>query len=221
MAVERDLQEDGVRVPEVGTPPPDTGSTLKLAKGYPPVLGAMLLIDGVAALVGGYRATVSLGEAVAYVLLPLVAMVLVGLPGVRGGARAGPRAGPVSPSFVAPDAALGSGDAGPIFGSGDAGPIFGSGDSGPLLGSGDSGPLLGSGDAGLVVGDAGRRSRVRWLVAAGAAAAALFAALFLGGGIHLVTVPAWAEAATGAVLLALTALLFAPRRQHVGRRRAQ
>jgi hypothetical protein len=65
-----------------------------------------------------------------------------------------------------------------------------------------------------------RRSRVRWLVAAGAAAAARVAARLLGGGIHLVSVAAWAEAAIGALLLAATARLFAPRRQHVGRRRA-
>jgi hypothetical protein len=150
MAVERDLQEDGVRVQEADTSPPETASALRLAMGYPPVLGAMLLIDGVVALAGGYRASVSLGEAVVYALLPPVAMVLVDLP-----AKA-----------------------------------------------------------------SDRRSRVRWLVAAGAAAAALFAALFLGGGIHLVSVPAWAEAAIGALLLAATARLFAPRRQHVGRRRA-
>jgi hypothetical protein len=149
MAVERDLQDDGVRVPETGTPPSDTGSTLRLAKGYPPVLGAMLLIDGLAALAVGGRASVSLGEVVVYVLLPPVAMVLVGLPG------------------------------------------------------------------------SGRRSRVLWLSAVGAAAAALFAALFLGGDVHLVTVPAWAAAAAGAALLAATWLLFGPRRQHVGRRRAR
>jgi hypothetical protein len=87
MAVEREVQEDGVRVPETGAAPSDTGSTLRLAKGYPPVLGAMLLIDGVAALAGGYRASVSLGEAVVYVLLPPVAMVLVDLLAGTGSAR--------------------------------------------------------------------------------------------------------------------------------------
>jgi hypothetical protein len=146
MAVEEDLQEDGA----AGTSSPEQWSPLRLAKGYPPVLAAMLLIDAVACMVTGHRAHVSLGEVVAYALLPPVAMLLVvGLPA------------------------------------------------------------------------AGGRSRVPLLAGAGAAAAALFAALFLGGSVRLLSVPAWAEATVGAALLAATLLLFAPRRQHVGRRRAQ
>jgi len=145
MAVEEDLEGDGVGVPETGTPAPDTAITLKLAKGYPPVLGVMLVIDAIVALVTGSPASVSLGEAAVYLLLPPVAMLIVG---------------------------------------------------------------------------AGRRSRVA-LMAAAAAAAVLFAALFLGGGVHLLGIPAWAEVAVGVLLLAATALLFAPRRQHVGRRRVR
>jgi hypothetical protein len=148
MAVEEDLREDGVRVPAGGTPSPDPWSPLRLVKGYPPVLAAMLLIDAVACLVTGHRARLSLGEVVAYALLPPLAMLLVGLPTM------------------------------------------------------------------------GSRSRVPLLAGAGAAAAALFAALFLGGAVRLFSVSAWAEATVGAVLLGVTALLFAPRRQHVGRRRA-
>jgi hypothetical protein len=145
VAVGEDLEGDGVGVPDTETPAHDTAITLKLAKGYPPVLGAMLVIDGIVALVTGSRASVSLGEAVVYLLLPPVAMLIVG---------------------------------------------------------------------------AGRRSRVA-LIAAAAAAAVLFAALFLGGGVHLLAVPAWVELTVGALLLGLTAVLFAPRRQHVGRRRAR
>jgi hypothetical protein len=148
MAVETDVQEDGVRAPETGTSAPDTWFVPRLARGYPPVLAAMLLIDAVACLVTGHRARLSLGEVVAYALLPPLAMLLIGLP------------------------------------------------------------------------TTGARSRVPLLAGAGAAAAALLAALFLGGAVRLFSVSAWAEAAVGVVLLGVTALLFAPRRQHVGRRRA-
>jgi len=213
MAVEREIREDGVRVPETG---PDTGTALRLTKGYPPVLGAMLLIDAVAALASGYRASVSLGEAVVYVLLPPVAMVLVDLlagtgsarsararsAAVPDGARAVPGALLAPHSFPDPDAAFTDPD--PEFTDPD--PAF-AGPDAARPGPGDAAPGAG-------------RSRVRWLAAAGAALAALFAALFLGGGVRLFSVPAWAEAAAGTLLLAATALLFAPRRQHVGRRRA-
>jgi len=145
VAVEEDLEGDGVRVPEADPPPLSAAAALGLAKGYPPVVGAMLVVDGIVALVAGSAASVSLGEAVVYLLLPPVAMLIVGV---------------------------------------------------------------------------GPRSRVALLTAA-AAAAVLFAALFLGGGVHLLTVPAWAGLTVGAVLLGLTAVLFAPRRQHVGRRRAR
>lgn len=114
-----------------------------LIRGYPPVLGAMLVVDGIATMIAGGRATVSLGEAVTFVVLPPVAAYLVAAKRVT--------------------------------------------------------PLL----AGV----------------GAAAAAVVLAALFLGGGIHLIGLPAWLEAFLGAALLAAGAALLSPRRSHVGKRR--
>jgi hypothetical protein len=50
---------------------------LRLLRGYPPVLGAMLLVDGAITLIMGGDSTVTLGEIVAYLLLPPLAMFLV------------------------------------------------------------------------------------------------------------------------------------------------
>jgi hypothetical protein len=107
-----------------------------LIRGYPPVLGAMLLVDGVLTVILGGDATVSLGEVVAYLLLPPLAMFL--LTRFTGGRR---------PNAV----------------------------------------TIGAGVAG---------------------AAVLFAALFLGGGVHLVTLPGWVLALVGLVLLAVAVLLM-------------
>ncbi|GIJ58051.1 hypothetical protein [Virgisporangium aurantiacum] len=56
---------------------PTSADILRLLRGYPPVLGAMLLVDGVITLIMGGDATVTLGEVVAYLLLPPLAMFLV------------------------------------------------------------------------------------------------------------------------------------------------
>lgn len=50
---------------------------VRLLRGYPPVLGAMLLVDGVITLILGGDATITLGELVAYLILPPLAMFLV------------------------------------------------------------------------------------------------------------------------------------------------
>ncbi|GIJ72013.1 hypothetical protein [Virgisporangium ochraceum] len=107
-----------------------------LARGYPPVLGAMLLVDGVLTLILGGDATVSLGEVVAYLVLPPLAMFL--LTQLTGGRR---------PSAV----------------------------------------TLGVGVAG---------------------AAVLVAALFLLGGVDLVTLPGWVLVLLGLALLGVAVVLM-------------
>lgn len=117
---------DGVRTP----PGTDVRALVPtLLRGYPPVLGAMLLVEGVVTLILGGDATVSLGEVVAYLLLPPLAMFLVNQ--TTGGRR---------PNAV----------------------TFG---------------------------------------VAGAGAVVLLVALFLGGGVHLLTVPGWSLALVGLLLL--------------------
>lgn len=107
-----------------------------LVRGYPPVLGAMLLVDGVLTVILGGDATVSLGEVVAYLLLPPLAMFL--LTKLTGGRR--------------PDAVT-----------------------------------IGAGVAG---------------------AAVILAALFLGGGVHLLTLPGWVLALVGLLLLGVAVVLM-------------
>jgi hypothetical protein len=126
---------DGISTPSNGGSTP-AALVLTLIRGYPPVLGAMLLVDGVLTVILGGDATVSLGEVVAYLLLPPLAMFL--LTQLTGGRR---------PNAV----------------------------------------TLGAGAAG---------------------AAVLFAALFLGGGVHLVTLPGWALAVVGLLLLGVAVLLM-------------
>ena len=141
-----DIHDDAVGVT-------DTTSSIwpganRLLMGYPPVLGAMLLIDGVVALAGGGTARVSAGEVAAYLLLPPSAVLLAWLT------------------------------------------------------------------------TAGGRHRVVALGACVAAVAALLAALFLGGGVTLLSIPAWLEVVAGLALLGTAAVLLSPRRAHQGRRRA-
>jgi hypothetical protein len=68
--------DDGVPTPS-NAASPTSADLLKLVRGYPPVLGAMLLVDGVITLILGGDSTVTLGEVVAYLLLPPLAMFLV------------------------------------------------------------------------------------------------------------------------------------------------
>jgi hypothetical protein len=137
--------EDGVGTPPDATPTSHTDTALRLAKGYPPVLGAMLVIDGLVTMVVGARAAVSLGEAATFLVLPPLAMLLVGAERLRMSAIAG----------------------------------------------------------------------------LAAAVVAVLAVLFLGGTVHLFLFPAWAEALTGAVLLAVAGVTLAPGRSPRGRRRAR
>jgi hypothetical protein len=67
---------DGVPTPS-NAASPTSADLLRLLRGYPPVLGAMLLVDGVITLIMGGDSTVTLGEVVAYLLLPPLAMFLV------------------------------------------------------------------------------------------------------------------------------------------------
>jgi hypothetical protein len=132
---------DGVPTPAAATAASRSDTALRLARGYPPVLGAMLAIDGVVAMAAGATAAVSLGEAVTFLVLPPLAMLLVGRP-----------------------------------------------------------------------------VRVPVAAAGALAAAALLAALFLGGGVHLFSFPAWAEALAGTALLALAPMTLTP--QDTSSRRA-
>jgi hypothetical protein len=109
---------------------------LKLVRGYPPVLGAMLLVEGVIRLILGGDASVSLGEVVAYLLLPPLAMFLVDK--TTGGRR--------------PD-----------------------------------GMTIGVGVGGAVV---------------------LIAALFLGGGVRILTLPGWLMAIVGLVFLGVAVFVM-------------
>jgi hypothetical protein len=62
-------------------------------RAYPPVLGAMLAVDSLWGVLTGYRAAVSVGEAVAFLLLPPAAAVLMGLAGRGPDPGAGSGAG--------------------------------------------------------------------------------------------------------------------------------
>jgi hypothetical protein len=58
-------------------------SRLEVLRAYPPVLGAMLFVDGGASLITGNRGALTAGEAAAFVLLPAAAGVLLTQAGRR------------------------------------------------------------------------------------------------------------------------------------------